>query len=115
AMVRAAPGHVLIGAHFSAIESRVLAWISGETWKLNTYREFDRTGDPALEPYCVTASKIFKRTVTPDDEAGRQIGKTCDLAFGYGGGVRAWRRADPSNTYSDEPILAAKSSTARFI
>jgi len=108
AMVRAAPGHVLIGADFSAIESRVLAWISGETWKLNTYREFDRTSDPALEPYCVTASKIFKRTVTPDDEAGRQIGKTCDLAFGYGGGLGAWRRFDTSNTYSDEQVESFK-------
>ena len=29
---------------------------------------------------------MLKHPVTPDDEAGRQTGKTCDLAFGYGGG-----------------------------
>jgi hypothetical protein len=73
-MIAAAPGHVLIGADFSAVESRVLAWIAGETWKIDAYRRFDETGDPAAEPHCVTASRILKRTVTPEDEAGRQIG-----------------------------------------
>jgi hypothetical protein len=54
-LIRAKPGHVLIGADFSAIESRVLAWLSGEQWKLDNYRRYDETGDPDIEPYCVTA------------------------------------------------------------
>jgi DNA polymerase len=107
-MICAAPGHTLIGADFSAIESRVLAWIAGEQWKLETYRQFDRTGDPALEPYCVTASKILKRVVTPEDEAGRKIGKTCDLAFGYGGGLGAYRRFDTSDNYTDGEVETFK-------
>jgi DNA polymerase len=121
AVIRAAPGQNLIGADFSAVESRVLAWIAGEQWKLETYRRFDRTGDPTLEPYCVTASKILKRTVTPDDEAGRAIGKTCDLAFGYGGGLGAWRRFDSSDAYTDQQVeqfkadwRASHSATVRF-
>jgi DNA polymerase len=85
-IICAAPGHILIGADFSAIESRVLAWLAGEQWKLNTYRQYDATGNPECEPYCVMASRALKRTVTPDDEVGRAFGKTCDLAFGFGGG-----------------------------
>ena len=104
AMICAAPGHRLIGGDFSAIESRVLAWIAGEEWKLATYRRFDASGDPGLEPYCVTAAHVLKRPVTPDNEAGRQTGKTCDLAFGYGGGLGAWRKFDSSNSHSDDEV-----------
>jgi DNA polymerase len=107
-MIIAPPGHVLIGADFSAIESRGLAWLAGETWKLDTYRQFDETGDPKLEPYCVTASKILRRGVTPEDESARAVGKVCDLAFGFGGGLGAWRRFDNSNTYTDAQVESYK-------
>jgi DNA polymerase len=120
-LICAAPGHRLIGADFSAIESRVLSWLSGETWKIETYREYDRTGDPKLEPYCVTASRILQRPVTPDDEAGRGTGKVADLACGYGGSVGAWRRFAPEDERSDAEILqdirswrAAHPATVRF-
>jgi DNA polymerase len=103
-LICAAPGKVLVSADFSAIESRVLAWLAGETWKLETYRRFDSTGDPALEPYCVTATRILGRNVTPDDEAGRQIGKLCDLAFGYAG-VMAFRKIAPDTDFTDTQIV----------
>jgi DNA polymerase len=104
ALVTAAPGHVLIGADFSSIESRVLAWFAGETWKLRTYREFDHTGDPQLEPYCTIASKILQRRVTLDYEAGRGAGKLFDLSFSYGSGLSGFRNIDPSDTYSDQEV-----------
>jgi CHC2 zinc finger/Toprim domain len=107
-MIYAAPGMALIGADYSAIESRVLAWLAGEQWKVDAYAEYDRTGDPALEPYCVTASRILKRTVTPEDKAGRKIGKTCDLAFGFGGGLGAYRRFDVSDRYTDGEVETFK-------
>ena len=104
-MICAAPGHVLIGADFSAIESRVLAWVAGEEWKLDSYRRFDATHDPRDEPYCVTACKIFR---VPDgtftkESPERSVGKTCDLAFGYMGGLGAWRKFEPDK-FTDEEV-----------
>jgi DNA polymerase len=104
AMIHASPGHVLIGADYGAVESRLLSWFSGEGWKLDNYRQFDASGDPSLEPYCVTASKILRRTVTPADKLGRGVGKTADLSAGYGGGVAAWRRFAPDDARPDAEI-----------
>ena len=91
AMICAAPGHVLIRADFSSIESRVLAWVAGEDWKLDAYRRFDATHDPRDEPYCETACRIFRvpSGSYTKDSPERNVGKTCDLAFGYQGGLNA--------------------------
>jgi DNA polymerase bacteriophage-type len=105
-MISADAGRALIGADFSAIEGRVLAWVAGESWKVDLYRRFDETGDPALEPYRATASKILKRTVTPQDESARGIGKVAELACGFGGSVRAWRKFAPQDSRSDAEIQA---------
>jgi DNA polymerase len=96
-MICAASGHVLIGADFSSIESRVLAHIAGEEWKLDAYRRYDATRDPRDEPYCETACKIFgvPSGSYTKDAPERSIGKTCDLAFGYMGGLNAWRKFEP--------------------
>jgi DNA polymerase len=104
AMICAPDGKKLIGADFSAIESRVLAWVAGENWKLDTYRRFDATHDPRDEPYCITACKIFGKpngTYTKDNPE-RSVGKTCDLAFGYAGGLGAWRKFEPERFTDDE-------------
>jgi DNA polymerase len=102
AMICAAPGKVLIGADFSSIESRVLAWAAGEQWKLDSYRRYDATRDAQDEPYRVTAAKIFRTTpdkITPEQ---RNVGKTCDLAFGYAGGVNAFRKF--SDQFADDEV-----------
>jgi DNA polymerase bacteriophage-type len=87
----APPGYEFYGGDYSSVESIGLADHAGETEKLEAYREFFKTRDPAFEQYCRVGSSILKRTVTPDDEQGRSIGKVTELAMGYGGGVRAWR------------------------
>ncbi|MBR0694275.1 DNA polymerase [Bradyrhizobium lablabi] len=105
AMISATPGHVLIGADFSSIESRILAWIANEVWKIDAYRQFDATQDPKLEPYCTTACVIYRRPLgsIAKDSPERKVGKTCDLAFGYQGGLRAWRKFEPDQ-FSDAEV-----------
>jgi DNA polymerase len=52
---------------------------------------------PQDEPYLATACRIFRvppGTYTKDSPE-RAIGKTCDLAFGYMGGLGAWRKFEP--------------------
>ena len=96
-MIVAAPGNKLIGGDFGAIESRVLARVAGEDWKLDAYRRYDATQDPRDEPYCITACKIYRVTdgTYTKDSPERNVGKTCDLAFGFMGGRPAWRKFEP--------------------
>ena len=78
------PNHRFIVADFSAIEARVLAWIAGEQWRIDTFKN---GGDI----YCASASKMFKVPVDKHGVNGelRQKGKISELACGYGGSVGA--------------------------
>jgi DNA polymerase len=106
ATICAIPGNVLMAADFGAIESRILAWLSGEEWKLQTYREFDQTGDKAKEPYRIVAAKMLLRNdVSGITKEERNKGKASDLACGFGGSVGAWRRIVPDDKRSDSEIL----------
>ena len=101
---RGARARALIGADFSAIESRVLAWVAGEEWKLDSYRRFDATHDPRDEPYCVTACRIFRvpsGSFTKDSRSAASA-KLAILAFGYMGGLAAWRKFEPDRFTDDE-------------
>jgi DNA polymerase len=118
-LIMAAPGHCLIGGDFSAIESIVTAWLSGESWKLAAYREFFATRDPTKEPYSVIAAKLLglpAGSVTKKTEpAKRKVGKTADLAFGFGGGEGAWRRLDDSGNNLTEEEIKAKRQAWRMM
>ena len=86
--IDAAPDHELIGGDFGAVESRVLAWIAGEKWKIDAYHKYDTTKAPSDEPYIQTAAKVLRvNSPVTITKAQRKIGKTCDLAFGYMGGL----------------------------
>lgn len=77
-------GYTLCVADFSAIEARVIAWLSGETWRQKVFAE---GGDI----YCASASSMFGVPVVKHGINGhlRQKGKVAELALGYQGGVNA--------------------------
>jgi DNA polymerase len=103
----AKPGHVLMCADFGAIESRVLAWLAGETWKLDVYRQYDVTGDKSHEPYRVIAAQMLRKNTTDLVNAERQLGKCADLAAGFGGSVGAWRRIAHDEDIRDDAEVRA--------
>ncbi len=78
-----ASGHFIV-ADFSAIEARVIAWLAGESWRMEV---FASGGDI----YCASASQMFHVPVEKHGVNGhlRQKGKIAELALGYGGGVGA--------------------------
>ena len=73
-----------IVSDFSAIEARVLAWLAGEDWVINAFKNGE-------DIYCSTASQMFGVPVVKHGVNGdlRQKGKVATLACGYGGSVGA--------------------------
>ena len=78
------PGCEFIVADFSAIEARVLAWLSGEQWRLDAFNRGE-------DIYCASASAMFGVPVVKHGINGelRGKGKVAELACGYQGGVGA--------------------------
>jgi DNA polymerase len=110
--LRAAPGHELIAVDYSNIEGRTLAWLAGEEWKLQAFRDFDTIlgYDAKNKPirkgpdlYLVAAATLYRVNVESltKDSPERQPGKTCELAFGFQGSVGAWRKME--NAAPDMP------------
>lgn len=84
---------------FSAIEARVLAWIAGEEWTLEAFRQ-------GKDIYCETASMMYH---VPVEKHGanshlRQKGKVAVLACGYQGGVGAMKRMDKGGTIPEDEL-----------
>lgn len=74
-------------ADYSAIEARVIAWLAGEKWRQDTFKN---GGDI----YCASAEQMFH---VPVEKHGRNAhlrkkGKVAELALGYQGGVNAMKR-----------------------
>ena len=80
------PGYKYIVSDFSAIEARVLSFLAGEQWRIQTFKD-------GKDIYCESASRMFG---VPVEKHGvnrhlRQRGKVAELALGYGGSIGALR------------------------
>ena len=76
--------HRFIIADFSAIEARIIAYLSDEKWRIDVFNTHGKI-------YEASASKMFKvdiNEITKESEL-RQKGKIAELALGYQGGVGA--------------------------
>lgn len=95
----ATPGNVLIDADFSAIEARVISWLSGQEWRLEVFRTHGKIYEAsASQMFHVPIEKIKKGN---PEYALRQRGKVAELALGYQGGVSAMRRMDVGHNLDD--------------
>ncbi|MFR5631977.1 MAG: DNA polymerase [Monoglobales bacterium] len=102
------PGYRFLVADFSAIEARVLAWLSGEQWRLDVFSSHGKI-------YEASASAMFH---VPVEEIGkgsplRQKGKIAELALGYGGSVGALTSMGALNMGLEEEELAPLVSSWR--
>ncbi|MEK1368185.1 DNA polymerase [Limosilactobacillus fermentum] len=77
-------GHHFYVADFSAVEARVIAWLSGEQWRQKAFANNE-------DIYCASASQMFGVPVVKYGINGelRQKGKIAELALGYGGSIGA--------------------------
>lgn len=75
-------GRLLVG-DFKQMEARVLCYLAGQPGKLKRYAEGE-------DMYCIAATPIFGREITPDDKFERQVGKVSELGLGFGGGIGAY-------------------------
>ena len=77
-------GYAFYVADFSAVEARVIAWLSGEEWRQAAFAQ-------NKDIYCESASQMFGVPVVKHGVNGelRQKGKIAELALGYGGAVGA--------------------------
>ncbi|MBR0512335.1 MAG: hypothetical protein IJJ81_07185, partial [Ruminococcus sp.] len=97
-------GYKFIVADFSAIEARLLAWIAGERWRMDVFRD---GGDI----YCASASQMFGLPVVKHGVNGhlRQKGKIAELALGYGGSTGALKAMGALdmglNEYELQPLV----------
>lgn len=84
---------------FSAIEARVIAWLSDEAWRLEVFRTHGKI-------YEASASQMFHVPIENIKKGSklRQQGKVAELALGYGGGFGAMKAMDKAGTIPDDEI-----------
>ena len=95
----APPGKKLVVADLSNIEGRVLAWLAGEEWKLEAFRDYDTITGYDLKGkairkgwdlYVLAYATAFGVDPGTVEKWMRNLGKPIELASGFGGGCGAF-------------------------
>lgn len=81
-MLTASPGNEMVVFDYSQIEARILAWLSGEKWRLDAFAA-------GRDIYVESASRMFSLRYEEITKAIRKKGKVAELALGYQGGPGA--------------------------
>lgn len=81
-VIVAPEGEYLHGGDYEQVETRFLFWLAGEETGLDVFRNPVK----GVDIYTVTATDIYGRSITKDDEDERQIGKRAVLGLGFGMG-----------------------------
>lgn len=72
---------------YAGIESRKIAWLFGEEWKLQAFREYDRDKKNKPDNYQLAYGNGFGVDPMTVKGLARNVGKTMELALGFEGGV----------------------------
>ncbi|WP_252237395.1 DNA polymerase [Clostridium sp. ZBS17] len=92
-------GNRFIVADFSAIEARVIAYLSNEEWRLEVFRTHGKI-------YEASASQMFHVPIESIKKGSdlRGKGKIAELALGYGGSVGALTSMDKNKSIPEEEL-----------
>lgn len=77
------PGHTLVGADLTGIETRMVPWLANDEAMLAEI-------ESGVDGYKVEAANIYDKPYDEIDKDQRQVGKVVRLSLGFGGGVGAF-------------------------
>lgn len=110
----AGEGMELIASDYSAIEAVVAACITGQQWRIDTFKA---KRDIYLESAARITGKTYEFYIEYFEQHGEHhpdrqlVGKVAELALGFGGWIGSWRNFDPdadSKTDGEiSPIITA--------
>ena len=101
--VRPIDGHKIIVGDFSAIEFRLVAYLSRDPGLIDLIEN-------DIDPYCDFASLYYRRTITKKDDTERRFGKEAQLGLGYGMGYKKFQtrvKIKLGRVISDEEAMRA--------